>query len=70
MNPKSYEHEANTSNEWEVCGKSVDNVRKHTKSKEIHEEVSNPCTICEEAFTITNMKKHMRSVHETPMNIC
>ena len=42
MNHKSCEHEANPSTECEVCGKSIDNVRKHTK--EIHEGISKPCT--------------------------
>ena len=36
MNHKSCEHEANPSTECEVCGKSIDNVRKHTKK--IHED--------------------------------
>ena len=57
MNHKSCEHEANPSTECEVCGESIDNVRKHTK--EIHEGISKPCTICEEAFRISNMKKHL-----------
>ena len=36
----------------------------------MHEEISKSCTICEEAFTTSNMNKHIRSVHETPMNTC
>ena len=66
MKPKSCEHEANPSRECEVRGESVDNVEKHTEK--IHEEIGKPCTICQNTFTISKMKRHLRSMHETPRN--
>ena len=68
MEPKSCKHEANPSRECEVPGESVDNVDKHTEK--IHEGIGKPCTICKETFTISKMKRHLRSMHETPRNTC
>jgi hypothetical protein len=66
--PKSYKHETIPQTNVRFVEKSVDIVEKHIEK--IHEGIGKSCTICEEALTISKMKRHLRSMHETPRNTC